>query len=55
MANSGVIVTDAFEREQLGQALGVNQMVAAVGSILGPVVGGLEPARAYRRGEGPAA
>jgi MFS family permease len=40
MANSGVIVTDAFEREQLGQALGVNQMVAAVGSILGPVVGG---------------
>jgi EmrB/QacA subfamily drug resistance transporter len=40
MANSGVIVTDAFQREQLGQALGVNQMVAAVGSILGPVVGG---------------
>jgi EmrB/QacA subfamily drug resistance transporter len=40
MANSGVIVTDAFPRKQLGQALGVNQMVAAVGSILGPVVGG---------------
>ena len=40
MANSGVIVTDAFSREELGQALGVNQMVAAVGSILGPVVGG---------------
>jgi EmrB/QacA subfamily drug resistance transporter len=40
MANSGVIVTDAFPREQLGRALGVNQMVAAVGSILGPVVGG---------------
>jgi EmrB/QacA subfamily drug resistance transporter len=40
MANSGVIVTDAFPRGQLGQALGVNQMVAAVGSILGPVVGG---------------
>jgi EmrB/QacA subfamily drug resistance transporter len=40
MANSGAIVTDAFERERLGQALGVNQMVAAVGSILGPVVGG---------------
>ncbi len=40
MANSGVIVTDAFPRKQLGQALGVNQMVAAVGSILGPVLGG---------------
>ena len=40
MANSGVIVTDAFPRKELGQALGVNQMVAAVGSILGPVVGG---------------
>ena len=40
MANSSVIVTDAFPRGRLGQALGVNQMVAAVGSILGPVVGG---------------
>lgn len=40
MANSGVIVTDAFPGEQLGQALGINQMVAAVGSILGPVLGG---------------
>lgn len=40
MANSGVIVTDAFPPKQLGQALGVNQMVAAVGSVLGPVLGG---------------
>src|SRR3954469_17130125 len=40
MANSGVIVTDAFPEKQLGQALGINQMVAAVGSILGPVLGG---------------
>jgi EmrB/QacA subfamily drug resistance transporter len=40
MANSSVIVTDAFPPQQLGQALGVNQMVAAVGSILGPVLGG---------------
>jgi EmrB/QacA subfamily drug resistance transporter len=40
MANSGVIVTDAFPGKQLGQALGINQMVAAVGSILGPVLGG---------------
>jgi EmrB/QacA subfamily drug resistance transporter len=40
MANSGVIVTDAFPGKQLGQALGINQMVAAVGSIMGPVLGG---------------
>jgi EmrB/QacA subfamily drug resistance transporter len=40
MANSGVIVTDAFPGKQLGQALGINQMIAAVGSILGPVLGG---------------
>ena len=40
MANSSVIVTDAFPPKQLGQALGVNQMVAAVGTILGPVLGG---------------
>src|ERR687885_2193997 len=36
MANSGVIVTDAFPSKQLGQALGINQMVAAVGAMLGP-------------------
>jgi EmrB/QacA subfamily drug resistance transporter len=40
MANSSVIVTDAFPPKQLGQALGINQMVAAVGTILGPVLGG---------------
>ena len=34
MANSSVIVTDAFPREQLGQALGINMMMAA-GSTLG--------------------
>lgn len=41
MANSSVIVTDAFSEKGLGQALGINQMVAAVGSIIGPVVGGI--------------
>ena len=40
MANSSVIVTDAFSEKGLGQALGINQMVAAVGLILGPVLGG---------------
>src|SRR5947208_5121854 len=39
-ANSSAIVTDAFPREQLGLAMGTNMMVAAVGLVLGPVLGG---------------
>ncbi len=39
-ANSSAIVTDAFPKEQLGLAMGTNTMVAAVGLILGPVLGG---------------
>ena len=41
MANSSVIVTDAFPRKGLGQALGINMMVAAAGSTLGVVIGGI--------------
>ena len=41
MANSSVIVTDAFPKKQLGQALGINMMMAAAGSTLGVVVGGI--------------
>lgn len=40
MANSGAIVADAFPRTELGVAIGTNQMMVAVGSILGPIVGG---------------
>src|SRR3954454_3714792 len=39
-ANSSSIVTDAFPREQLGVAMGTNTMVAAVGLVAGPVLGG---------------
>jgi EmrB/QacA subfamily drug resistance transporter len=39
-ANSSAIVTDAFPREQLGLAMGTNTMVAAVGLVIGPVLGG---------------
>ncbi len=39
-ANAGAIVTDAFPREQLGVAMGTNTMVAAVGLVIGPVLGG---------------
>jgi EmrB/QacA subfamily drug resistance transporter len=39
-ANAAAIVTDAFPREQLGLAMGTNTMVAAVGLVIGPVLGG---------------
>jgi EmrB/QacA subfamily drug resistance transporter len=39
-ANSSALVTDAFPREQLGLAMGTNAMVAAVGLVIGPVLGG---------------
>ena len=39
-ANAGALVTDAFPREKLGLAMGTNTMVAAVGLVIGPVLGG---------------
>jgi EmrB/QacA subfamily drug resistance transporter len=39
-ANSAAVVTDAFPRERLGLAMGTNTMVAAVGLVIGPVLGG---------------
>ena len=39
-ANAPALVTDAFPREQLGLAMGTNTMVAAVGLVIGPVLGG---------------
>jgi EmrB/QacA subfamily drug resistance transporter len=39
-ANSAAIVTDAFPRSELGLAMGTNSMVAAVGLVIGPVLGG---------------
>src|SRR6187455_3687556 len=39
-ANGPALVTDAFPREQLGLAMGTNTMIAAVGLVIGPVLGG---------------
>jgi EmrB/QacA subfamily drug resistance transporter len=39
-ANAAALVTDAFPKEQLGVAMGTNTMVAAVGLVIGPVLGG---------------
>ena len=40
MANATALVTDAFPRQELGKALGINAMVIGAGAILGPIVGG---------------
>jgi EmrB/QacA subfamily drug resistance transporter len=40
-ANAAALVTDAFPKSQLGVAMGTNTMVAAVGLVIGPVLGGL--------------
>src|SRR5271157_51341 len=40
VANAVAIVTDAFPREQLGMAMGINSMIFGVGAAIGPVLGG---------------
>ncbi|HET7445797.1 MAG TPA: MFS transporter [Solirubrobacterales bacterium] len=39
-ANGPALVTDAFPKEQLGLAMGTNTMIAAIGLVIGPVLGG---------------
>jgi EmrB/QacA subfamily drug resistance transporter len=40
-ANTSAIITHTFPRRELGRALGITSMVYAVGTTLGPIVGGL--------------
>lgn len=46
--NSAAIVTDAFKRGRVGLGLGVNQIAAAAGFLLGPVVGGALTSLSWR-------
>lgn len=39
-ANASALVTDAFPRDELGVAMGTNVMVAGIGLVAGPVLGG---------------
>ncbi|HYA09059.1 MAG TPA: MFS transporter [Gaiellaceae bacterium] len=39
-ANAAALVTDAFPKNELGLAMGTNTMIAAVGLVIGPVLGG---------------
>src|SRR5207237_450344 len=47
-ANAAALVTDAFPKHQLGLAMGANTMVAAIGLVLGPVLGGALVAIAWQ-------
>jgi len=47
-ANAAALVTDAFPKEELGLAMGANTMVAAIGLVLGPVLGGALVAIAWQ-------
>jgi EmrB/QacA subfamily drug resistance transporter len=47
-ANAAALVTDAFPKSQLGLAMGANTMVAAIGLVLGPVLGGALVAIAWQ-------
>jgi EmrB/QacA subfamily drug resistance transporter len=40
VANSSAIVADAFPKNELGKALGINGMVISVASVIGPILGG---------------
>jgi EmrB/QacA subfamily drug resistance transporter len=46
--NSTAIVADAFDHGRIGLGLGVNQIAAAAGFLLGPVIGGLLTAISWR-------
>ena len=39
-ANAAALVTDAFPKQELGLAMGTNTLVAAIGLVLGPILGG---------------
>jgi MFS family permease len=41
LANSAAIITDAFPASQRGLALGINQIAAILGSIIGLILGGV--------------
>jgi EmrB/QacA subfamily drug resistance transporter len=41
LANSMAIITEAFPSEERGRAMGINSVVWAIGSIAGPLLGGV--------------
>jgi MFS family permease len=47
-ANSAAIITDAFPHDERGKALGINQVAALAGSLLGLILGGVLAALDWR-------
>ena len=47
-ANSAAIITDAFPHNERGKALGINQVAALAGSLLGLILGGILTAVDWR-------
>ena len=47
-ANSTAIITDAFSHKERGKALGINQVAALIGSLLGIILGGVLAAFDWR-------
>ncbi len=41
VANSTPIVADAFPKEELGKAMGINGMIISVAAVFGPIIGGV--------------
>lgn len=48
VANSTAIVADAFPKNELGRALGINSMIISIASIVGPILGGFLIAIGWR-------
>ncbi|HZK87765.1 MAG TPA: MFS transporter [Anaerovoracaceae bacterium] len=41
IANGAPIVADAFPKNELGKAMGINSMIISVAAVIGPILGGL--------------
>jgi len=48
VANSTAIVADAFPKNELGKALGINLMFISIGSVIGPILGGFLASAGWR-------
>ncbi|MDK2805368.1 MAG: hypothetical protein PWQ94_532 [Thermoanaerobacterium sp.] len=48
VANSTAIVADAFPKNELGKALGINSMVVSIASVIGPILGGFLASLGWR-------
>ncbi len=48
VANGAIIVTDAFDRGELGRAMGILSMIIAAAFVVGPILGGILTTASWR-------